>query len=919
MQCSQCNHTIPDKVVFCAYCGAEVRRAQMLQPLRFPQSESAADRAGLVGCCSRHWDYARDKLYDGTVERWLRSEVSVLFDPVLADQAHAIVQQQKQPDIGLDQFLRALEPIFPLPRLETSPAQLDAGAVPWQQRRELPFEIHNVGSGCFSGQVNSNAVWLSVQPATLTCVAGRKVVVTASVDTQALQIGQVYQTRLEMQGNLARAKSVSVTVAVPEPALKVSPPTLDLGTVNQGEQLVPLLQVCNTGGSALDAHVHNTQHWLKAQLADLRVDPGCSAEILLSADTTQLLAGEYVTDVLIQAQMAAWKDEVAVPVRVTIPAPRLELTPTTLDLGIGYQGERLTQPVTLYNRGGSAFEAEIASSARWLEAQPRTVRLGPGQCISVTVAADTGKMRTGAHTAQAQVTARAGTWQAQTTVPVAVSLPKLRTLQYRWGAMLDYAAAGLVGLVVLLFALRWLEISVGFWLGLAQAATWAMLLGSSLGIYLARRKKPAYWRYSGVGAIVVGCVAVIGLGYLWTQPTQRLSCYDQGIAFRESGDWQQSIAAFERCGDYRDALQQIPETFKQQAQAAMETQDWEMAMAIAEQARSMDAAQGLILLAEVYTRQAQVAMAAQDWETAAAIAEQVRAMDAAQGLGLLTEAYTRQAQAALAAQDWMKAGIAATYLRGFDSELGTALWEELPPEAHAVVSRTRPMDGMVQVYVPAGAFQMGSEDGRNDERPVYTVTLDGFWLDQTEVTNAQYRNCVATEACEASTFADDARFNGTTQPMVGISWDDAVAYCAWAGGRLPREAEWAYAAGGPSGWLYPWGNTWEENSVNCYEADCRDGYEYTAPVGSFPQGASWVEALNLAGNVQEWTADWYGEYPAGQRVNPTGPASGTSKVLRGGSFFTSLSYVRIACRSDSNPANRSILIGFRCAGDAPGN
>ena len=223
---------------------------------------------------------------------------------------------------------------------------------------------------------------------------------------------------------------------------------------------------------------------------------------------------------------------------------------------------------------------------------------------------------------------------------------------------------------------------------------------------------------------------------------------------------------------------------------------------------------------------------------------------------------------------------------------------------------TRPADDMVMVYVPGGEFRMGSEDGENDERPVHTVALDAFWVDRTEVTNAQYQRCVEVGACAQSASADDSNFNGDAYPVVSVSWNNAQSYCQWAGARLPTEAEWEYAVRGPDGWVYPWGNTVEEKKLNAGGAD---GYDYTAPVGSYQDGASWVGALDMAGNVWEWVADWYGPYPSDRQVNPTGPESGSYRLLRGGSWYGTSDNTRGAYRDGINPGIGNIIIGFRCA------
>lgn len=243
-------------------------------------------------------------------------------------------------------------------------------------------------------------------------------------------------------------------------------------------------------------------------------------------------------------------------------------------------------------------------------------------------------------------------------------------------------------------------------------------------------------------------------------------------------------------------------------------------------------------------------------------------------------------------------------------------------------TQTRSSDGMVMVYVPGGTFQMGSDAGFRDERPVHPVTLDAFWIDQTEVTNAQYALCVADGECAELSYADDSNFNGDDYPVVGVSWDDAASYCAWAGAQLPTEAQWEYAARGEQGYIYPWGNDFDcsygnfddetefDNYVVPGGVGC-DGHVRTAPVGSFLTGASWCDALDMAGNVWEWVADWYGDYPSGAQTNPTGPTDGSSKVMRGGSFDDFEPVLRASVRNYDTPTYH-YYIGFRCMGVAPG-
>jgi serine/threonine-protein kinase len=223
----------------------------------------------------------------------------------------------------------------------------------------------------------------------------------------------------------------------------------------------------------------------------------------------------------------------------------------------------------------------------------------------------------------------------------------------------------------------------------------------------------------------------------------------------------------------------------------------------------------------------------------------------------------------------------------------------------------RPFDGMTMVYVPDGSFLMGSEDGGDDELPIHEVSLDAFWIDRTEVTNEQYRRCVDARSCEPSYYATHEMFNGDDYPVVGVSWEDAKAYCSWADARLPTEAEWEYAARGPEGNKYPWGDEVPKcDLARSYECEFA-----TIPVGSLPDGKSWVEALDMSGNVQEWVNDWYGGgyYANSQGRNPQGPNSGYQKVLRGGSWDINEYHLRSASRLYDYSDAVNDGIGFRCA------
>jgi serine/threonine-protein kinase len=236
---------------------------------------------------------------------------------------------------------------------------------------------------------------------------------------------------------------------------------------------------------------------------------------------------------------------------------------------------------------------------------------------------------------------------------------------------------------------------------------------------------------------------------------------------------------------------------------------------------------------------------------------------------------------------------------------------------------TRPADGMEMVYVPAGEFLMGSDEGFDNEKPQHTVYLDAFWIDRTEVTNAQYRPCVEGGACPEPECWGDDRFNGPDHPVVCVSREYAAAYCQWAGGRLPTEAEWEKAARGTDGRIYPWGDAFDGTRLNYCDANCEyehrdtgfdDRYAWTAPVGSYPTGASPYGALDMAGNVQEWVADWYADdyYGRSPERNPKGPDAGGYWVFRGGSWDDDSARARCAYRNGGIQDGWSHNNGFRC-------
>lgn len=227
-----------------------------------------------------------------------------------------------------------------------------------------------------------------------------------------------------------------------------------------------------------------------------------------------------------------------------------------------------------------------------------------------------------------------------------------------------------------------------------------------------------------------------------------------------------------------------------------------------------------------------------------------------------------------------------------------------------------PPKGMV--LIPEGEFSRGSEQALPDARPLRRLYLSGYWIDQFETTNDQYRQCVQAEVCtmpQDHEVIDDAELG--TYPVVNVTWFQARAYCRWTNRRLPTEAEWEKAARGIDERRYPWG---DEASLAqaLLKADGLDGKRHGIfPVGSLPDTASPYGVGDLAGNVWEWVYDWYAEdyYAIAPTRNPQGPIHGSFRVLRGGDWNQSPLELQTTYRGWDEMTYWGPMLGFRCAAD----
>jgi len=232
------------------------------------------------------------------------------------------------------------------------------------------------------------------------------------------------------------------------------------------------------------------------------------------------------------------------------------------------------------------------------------------------------------------------------------------------------------------------------------------------------------------------------------------------------------------------------------------------------------------------------------------------------------------------------------------------------------------------VSIPEGSFWMGCHQPLeppcdDDSQPHHQVMLDAFDIDRCEVTVARYDACIEQGGCSdrpASEECNSASLGRVDHPANCVSWEQAAAYCDWAGGTLPTEAQWERAARGLDTRVFPWGdNTGQACSRAVMGGDCE--WESTEPVGIRPDGASPDHVMDMAGNVAEWVSDWYDPqyYETSPELEPQGPATGDQRVVRGGHFGSTLAEIRVLTRAADDPAEALPAYGFRCTYQPPGD
>ena len=415
-----------------------------------------------------------------------------------------------------------------------------------------------------------------------------------------------------------------------------------------------------------------------------------------------------------------------------------------------------------------------------------------------------------------------------------------------------------------------------------------------------RRRRNQTAVLASMGILVLCALAVVTL--LSYQAWERDRPYREAMAAYKDGDWPEAVRLFEALGNTKDSQALAKESRYQLAVATFEAGEWAEARRLFSELEGYKDSQ--VLAKESRYQLAVVTFEAGEWAEARRLFDELEGYKDSQALA-------KDSTYQLAASGgWAEAAAS-------DEQNQELLFAACPPPTNATngITWSRCSDGMVMVFVPSGSFLMGSmaedTEALYNEFPQHEVHLVNFWLDRTEVTNAQYNQCVTASVCAASEPLND-HFSDET-PVQGINWLDADVYCRWVGGQLPTEAQWEYAARGPDGRRFPWGDSPPDGSL----ANFNRNVGTTTPVGHYPAGASWVGALDMAGNVQEWVADWYDSdyYSSSPHDNPTGPVSGNFnnfKVLRGGSWGGGARYVRGAYRYNVSASVRSHFIGFRC-------
>ncbi|NJN80734.1 MAG: formylglycine-generating enzyme family protein [Anaerolineales bacterium] len=212
---------------------------------------------------------------------------------------------------------------------------------------------------------------------------------------------------------------------------------------------------------------------------------------------------------------------------------------------------------------------------------------------------------------------------------------------------------------------------------------------------------------------------------------------------------------------------------------------------------------------------------------------------------------------------------------------------------------------------------MGNDaSNKLDEKPEMQLYLDAFWIDQTEVTNAMYARCVDANQCDtpasASSYTRSNYFRNSefrNYPVIYVSWDNALAYCLWAGRKLPTEAEWEKAARGTASHNYPWGDAFPKVTLLNYDQGVGD----TTEVSKYPNGKSIYGAFDMAGNVWEWVSSLHQPYPYIPEDGREDLHSSESRVMRGGSWLVGSNEVRVTNRGKGSPTFTNFSVGFRCS------